>query len=571
MGYFSLKVNYSLVISFIFDIIINMPNDVILLNALSHELNDALSGGRVEKIYQPEVDEITVAVKSKGKLNTIVISASPTSPRAHLTAVKKENALNAPAFCMLLRKYLNGAILNSVQIFNFDRIIKFTFTARNELKDYNTYFLIAELMGRYSNIILTNSDFKIIDAIRRIHFDQSTSRYILPNLPYVLQPKNKISLDENKKLDEVFLQGFNNFNELPKLISGIGKETAEEIFTAVDPRKKLDELINIYNTPLYSPTLKTVNGKPKDYFVCKYASLDGEYTEYATLNECLDTYYTLYDGDERKKASSKTVTAALKRLQMKVERRIADYSQKIAEKDKAEKMRVYGELILNNLWQMSKQNAEKCTVFDYNGNKEITIKLDPSLSPQQNAQSYFKKYGKMKRGIEIAEAQLKELYVQREYLKSIEVSITTSTTKQEYDEILRELNVLSGYKKRSSDKSKEKPSRPAVFKYENCEIVFGRNNLQNAETTFKIASRTDVWLHVKNHHGSHVIIKGEYDENVLFRAAQIAAYYSDARNDGKVDVDYTQVKFVKKIPSALPGQVTYTNYKTITVPPLKED
>lgn len=547
-----------------------MPNDVILLNALSHELNDALSGGRVEKIYQPEIDEITLAIKSKGKLNTLVISASPTSPRAHLTTVKKENALNAPAFCMLLRKYLNGAIVGSVEIFNFDRIIKFTFNARNELKDDNTYFLIAELMGRYSNIILTDSDFKIIDAVRRIHFDQSTSRYILPNLPYVLQPKNKISLDENEKLDEIFSKGFESFNELPKLISGIGKETAQEIFSSENPRKKLDELINIYNSPSYSPTLATENGKPKDYFVCKYFSLCGEYREYATLNECLDTYYTLYDGDERKKASSKTVLTALKRLQTKIERRIADYSKKIADRDAAEKTRIYGELILNNLWQIPKQNADKCTVFDYNENKEITIKLDPAVSPQQNAQAYFKKYGKLKRGIEIAEAQLQELYVQREYLKSIEVSVATSSTKQEYDEILRELNVLSGYKKRTSSKAKEKPSHPAVFKYQNKEIIFGRNNLQNAEATFKIASRSDIWLHVKNRHGSHVIIKGDYDEAVLFRAAQIAAYYSDARDDDKVDVDYTQVKFVKKIPSALPGQVTYTNYKTITVSPLKE-
>ena len=542
-----------------------MPNDVILLNALAKELNSLLKGGRIEKIYQPEIDEITLNVKNNGKLHTLVISASPTSSRVHITTQKKENSLNAPAFCMLLRKYLAGSNISDISIFNCDRIIKITFDARNELKDKEQYYLIAELMGRYSNIILTDTSFRIIDAVRRIHLDQSTTRYILPNLPYVLQPKNKASLDDKDALDKVFSQKISDYNELPKLISGIGKESAKEIFYASSPRKEIDALFNIFGSEKYAPVLKIKDEKPVDYFVCKYATADGEYRNYATLNECLDVYYLLYDGDERKKASSKTVTTVLKRLQNKNERRIKDNTDKIADKDNMEKNRVYGELILNNIWKI--KSGESCTVTDYATGEEINIKLDPTMNPAQNAQAYFKKYNKLKRGVEIAEQQLATLYEQKEYLKSIETAINNCSTKQEFDEILNELNVLNGYKTKDKGRQKEKPSRPSRIKYRNCEIIYGKNNVQNNEVTFKESSRTDLWLHVKNIHGSHVIIKGEYDDDVILRAAQIAAYYSDGRNDSKVDVDYTLVKFVKKIPSSLPGQVTYTNYKTITVEP----
>ena len=545
-----------------------MPNDVILYHALAEELNDLLKGGRIEKIYQPEIDEITLSVKSNGKLHTLVVSASPTSPRIHITTQKKENSLNAPAFCMLLRKYLQGGNISDITVFNTDRIVKITFDARNELKDKERYYIIAELMGRYSNIILTDENYKILDAVRRIHFDQSTTRYILPGLDYVLQPKNKVSLDEKEQLDEVFKQEITDANELPKQISGIGKESAKEIFLSDNPRKKLDELFNIYGTPHFSPRMKVKDGKPVDYFVCEYVTAPGEYVMYPSLNECLDEYYTLYDGSERKKASAKTVTTVLKRLTTKNERRIKDNTDKIADEETMEKYRKYGELILNNLWQIKAGNS--CTVFDYETEKEISIPLDESLTPAINAKNYFKKYNKLKRGVEVAEEQLVGLYEQKEYLKSIETAIENCSTKQEFDEILKELNTLNGYKNKQKGKQKEKPSRPGKVLCGSCEIFFGKNNVQNNEVTFSIASRSDLWLHVKNLHGSHVVIRGEYDDEVLYKAAQIAAYYSEARENDKVEVDYTLVKYVKKIPSSLPGQVTYTNYKTIIVSPKAE-
>lgn len=547
----------------------NMPNDVILLNALANELNDLLSDGRIEKIYQPEIDEVTFAVKARGKIHTLVISASPSAPRTHITAGKKENSLNPPAFCMLLRKYLSGANLKNVGIFNYDRIIKFTFETRSELKDRAVYYLLAELMGRYSNIILTDENYKIIDAIRRIHFDQSTTRYILPNLQYVLQPKNKASLDDEKALQAVFNSGVSEYSLLPKLISGIGKETAKEIFFAENPYLKLQSLVNIYRSDLYAPVLKTENGKPIDYYVYRYTTAEGEFVPKTTLNECLDEYYTLLDGNERKKASSKTVNAVLKRMKEKIDRRISDYTEKIAEKEKAEKWKQFGETILGNIWKI-KTGDKFAEGTDYESGENIRIPLDENLSPSANAQIYFKKYSKAKKAAEIAEKQLEELYKQKEYLKSVELSVRDSETKQEYSEIIDELNRLNGKTGKQTNK-KEKTSRPVRVKTEFGEIIYGRNNLQNNEVTFKIADRNDLWLHVKARHGSHVVIKGEITDETLLKAARMAAFYSECRYDEKVDVDYTSVKYVKKIPSSLPGLVTYTNYKTITVSPADEN
>lgn len=546
-----------------------MPNDVILLKALADELNSSLKGGRIEKIYQPETDEITVLVKNNGKMHNLVISASPSSPRAHLSTQKKENSLSAPAFCMLLRKHLTGGNISDVSIFNYDRIIKFTIDARNELKDVKKYFLIAELMGRYSNIILTDDNFVIIDAIRRIHFDQSTTRYILPNLNYVLQPKNRVSLDDDAALDEVFSSPISSYDELPKLISGIGKETAKEIFSADNPREKIRELTNIYFEKSFRPVVtKNSDGKITDYYVYPYSTVNSDFEKSESLNDALNKFYLLRDGEERKKASSKTVTTVLKRLQAKNERRIEDNLSKIKDKDNAEKNRMAGTLLMNYLW-MIKPGDKSVTVDGFDGEK-VTIPLVADEKPAVTAKNLLKKYNKQKRAVEIAEIQLEELYKQRDYLKSIEVSITNSFTKTEYEEILKELNSINGYKQNKTEK-RQKPSAPTRLKFDCCEIIFGRNNLQNNDVTFKIADRGDLWLHVKNHHGSHVIIKGEYADETLLKAAEIAAYYSDANQDGKVEVDYTLVKFVKKIPSALPGQVTYTNYKTVIVTPKKEN
>lgn len=549
-----------------------MPNDVITLLAIANELDSALQKGRIEKIYQPENDEITLYVKVFRQVHVLVISASPAHPRIHITTQKKENAFSAPAFCMLLRKYLIGSSINKIEIFNNDRIVRLEVISQNDLKDVTKHYLIVELMGRYSNIILTDENMVIVDAIRRIHFDQSTTRYILPKLPYVLQPQTRITFDQTEKINDFFRTTELSTDQLIKNIGGISKETAAEIVSSENPYRTFCDFLKNIHSESYSPCLRYENKVLKDYYVSEYKSVPGEYVAYPTLNEALDDYYKLYDGSERKKTSTKTLTTFLKRLQQKTDRRISDNLKKLADADKKNQYQIYGELILSNAYRIKRgDNVLQCK--NYYTDESVSIPLDALLSPADNAQEYYKKYAKLKRAEEFANEQLSSLYEQKEYLKTIEISIENCSLKSEYDEILDELNALSGMKKKTGQKGKpkEKGSKPIKINVNGFDVYFGKNNLQNNEVTFSIANGGDTWLHVKNRPGSHVIIKGIPDENTLYRCACLAAFYSSAKDSEKTEVDYTLRKNVKKIPSSMPGMVTYTHYKTILVSPQKID
>lgn len=544
-----------------------MPNDVITLLAVAKELNSLLRQGRIEKVYQPENDEITLQIKVYKKTYTLVISANPSHPRIHISTQKKENAYSAPAFCMLLRKYLVGSYINNVDIFNNDRIIRIETISQNELKDVTKTYIIAELMGRYSNIILVDDSMKIIDAIKRIHFDQSTTRYILPKLPYTFQPQTRITFDQIDEIKKFLSSPIESKDDLIKNIGGISKETASEIFSSGDRFAKFADLLNINSSPNFSPCLRYENGSLKDYYITEYMSVPGDYVRYPSMNDALDDFYKFYDGNERKKASTKTLTSVLKRLQQKTERRIADNEKKLSDAEQMEKFRVYGELIISNIYAV-KHGDDSLQCENYYDGTQVTIPLDPLLSPSENAQEYYKKYAKLKRAQEIASEQLRAMLEQREYLKTIEVSIENCSLKSEYDEIMNELNGLSGIKNnKKKSYVKEKPSAPQKIIVEGFEVYFGKNNLQNNEVTFTIGKGGDTWLHVKNQAGSHVIIKGTPTDEIIFKCAQLAAFYSSAKSAEKVEVDYTLRKYVKKIPNALPGMVTYTNYKSILVSP----
>jgi predicted ribosome quality control (RQC) complex YloA/Tae2 family protein len=549
-----------------------MPLDVITLNAVTKELNSNLTGCRIEKVYQPEADEISLTIKSNRSMISLVISASPSHPRIHITTQKKENQLTAPAFCMLLRKYLIGGTIENIEIFNCDRIIKITIEARNELKDKIQYILMVELMGRYSNIILLRSDYIIVDAIRRIHLDQSTNRYILPNLTYELQPQNKIRLDENDKLLDFFSDNKNLSKDiLMQNISGISKETATELLKSDNIYEELKTFYNINESDKFAPCVLKKNGEVQDFFIKPYTTIQGEYQNMDTINECLDYFYSIVDHSVRKQYNTKEITLLLKRLQNKTSKRIIDNKNKIAESDKCDIYKQYGELIISNIYAI-KKGDDTLECYDYFNDKQIFINLDPQLSPSQNAQVYYKKYNKLKRAKEFANIQLEKLYIQDVYLKNIESSIMNCELKQEFNEIYNELVELSGVKKlKNQGKNKEKLSKPLYYKIDDFDVYVGKNSLQNVEVTFKIGENHDTWLHTKTYHGCHAIIKGNPDEKVIFKVAQIVAYFSEGRNSDKVEVDYTLRKFVKKIPASFVGLVSYTNYKTILVEPLLPD
>lgn len=543
-----------------------MPNDVITLNVVAHELNEVLTGGRIEKIYQPETDEITLFIKNNRTYHTLVISANPSNPRIHLSTQKKENSLNAPAFCMLLRKYLIGSYIQNISIFNSDRIIKIAVISKNELKDINTFYIMAELMGRYSNIILTTQNEIILDAIKRIHFDQSTTRYILPNLKYELQPQNRISLFDNKALNTFFEKSEISADDILKQISGIGKETAREIINSKTPFLKLKEMLGLIPEKPFKPCLRYENGVLRDYYIMPYSTLSGDYEIHDSINGALDKFYLLYDSTERKKHSTKTVVTLLNRLKSKTERRIADNTKKLDESEKKDEYKKFGEILLTNLYRV-KPNEKTVVCYDYYNNCDVSINLDPKISPADNAQSYYKKYNKLKRSGEIARQQLDILINQREYLKTIETAINNCSLKSEYDEILSELNSLAGLRQNIKKNNKEKKAQPTHFKVNGFDVYLGKNNLQNNEVTFNIADSKDLWLHVKANHGAHIIIKGQPDDMTISKCASVAAFYSDAKLSEKVEVDYTLKKYVKKMPGAMPGMVTYVNYNSVLVKP----
>ncbi len=438
--------------------------------------------------------------------------------------------------------------------------------------DKVTMYLLCEIMGRYSNIILTKEDFTIIDAIKRVHFDVSDTP-VLPNLKYSKPPQKKISLDDDKSLQELF----ENENQVDvsfiiNNISGISKDTAKEIIQRKENGyyETIKSFFNIYHTDLYKPCLRyDKDNFVKDFYITPYLSAKGKYVHFDSINTCLDKFYQEFDLEVRKKTDTKQLVKLLKRLKNKLEKRKSDYSEKIEESKKAKTYKQWGELILANLYRIKKGDTLlKC--LNFYDNTEVEIPLDEKLFPNQNAQVYFKKYRKLKKAKEIAIQQLKIIEKQKQYLKSIETALQTSSSKQEFKEIQDELLILGNLKKpeKSQKRLKEQPSKPMHINIEGVDVYVGKNNLQNDKVTFEIGMSNDTWLHAKGYHGSHTIIRHSFPpESILTRAAEICAYYSEAKGDAKVEIDYTLRKNVKRQKGGMPGMVDYKNYKTIVVTP----
>ncbi len=545
-----------------------MPSDVITLSALCKELDSGLSGGKIEKIYQPENDELTFTIK-KGGIRTLLISANANLPRIHITEQKKENPFSASSFCMLMRKYAGGGIIQNISLLAWDRIIKIELISRNEMGDKTPYFILAELMGRYSNIILTDSNFTIIDAIKRINIDQNAERPILPKLKYTVPRQNRITLGDTAALTELFsTQQDVDEKFLLENISGISKDTAKELIARGEKLSGLQNFLEINSSADYKPCLRfDQNGKAADFHITPYKSQSGDYTFFSSLNDAIERYYLDRATEQQKKFNTKELVKLLTRLQTKTERRIAEHQKKLEECDRSDTLRIYGELILSNLHKL-KKGDKTLVCLNFYDNAEVTIPLNELLPPNKNAQAYFKRYTKLKRAKEISLQQLDMLYVQRQYLQTFASAIKTSDTKQEYQEILEELRAVDGRKVQNPKKQKKSaPSAPLHIIFEGADIYVGKNNIQNNAVTFSIASSNDLWLHAKDYHGAHTIIKGNVTDRILQRAAEICAYFSETKDSPKAEIDYTLRKNVKRHKSGVPGLVTYTDFKTVVVQP----
>lgn len=575
-----------------------MALDGITVSSIVKELKENLIGSRIDKIHQPEKDEIILNIRGFGVSYKLLLTANSTSPRIHFTDITKKNPLEAPIFCMVLRKHIaNGKILNVKQI-EFDRIIEIYIEALNEMGDMSSKKLIIEMMGKHSNIILVDQNNVILDSIKRINFQKSSVREVLPGKNYITPPnqkENPIDLDKNKwdsvlnentELDiSTFITknymgiSFNlidsicNEIEKSRVISTLTTKEKEQIY--INFNKLLE---NVKNRNYINYIVYNKENNPQDFHsieLIQYKNINKK--TYESVSNMLETFYKekdlTYRINQKTYDIKKIVQNAIDRCKNK--KRIYDKTLKNIENRDA--LKIKGELITANIYNLEK-GMENFKAQNYNDENlsEIIIELDKNLTPVENAQKYYKKYNKYKRTFLALQEQIKQNEEEQFYLETVMNNINNCIDENDIEGIRNEL-FQSGFIKKRKNKKKQKsqPLKPLHYVSENgFNIYVGKNNIQNDELTLKFAKNTDYWFHTKDIAGSHVILKTdgkEPKEEDLIYAAKLCAYYSKAKDSSNVPVDYTYKKYVKKINGAKPGMVIYTNNKTLYVTPKKEE
>lgn len=568
-----------------------MSFDAIVTRALTDEFNNNYIGARVDKIYQTEKDEIMINMRSKDGSFKVLVSASSNNPRFYVSKISKENPSEAPLFSMILRKNLSGSKLVKVEQFGFDRAAQFVFSGYNEFHEEALYYLVVEIMGKYSNIVLCNENHKVIDAIKRVSTVMSSKREIEPGLIYERPPVfdrvSPISVDEedlkNMMTNNADLE-LRDF--LMRSFLGLSTEIANKILfdAAIDDKNLLKNLDENDANKFISSFIKTFEEvKEKNYSfniyklserksaynainLNQYASLEKE--NFSSISELLDKYY--YEKDQKDRIAQRsqnmrhTISANLKRAKNKLQKQ----KEEMLESANRETYKVYADLISSNIHKISKGLKEIKLENFYDNMNEISVPLDQKLSAVQNAQKYYKRYQKMKQREIVLEKQIENTEDEINYLELVSDAIDRTDDVKNLDEIYFEL-IKNNYIKKDK-KIKNKPKKIAIHSVDyddTSKVYYGKNNLQNEYITFKVADKNDVWMHVKGFPGSHVVIKsgGYPSDELLVFAAKIAAKNSKAKDSNKVDVDFTTRKNVKKHPSGKTGLVNYVNFKTITV------
>lgn len=526
-----------------------MPYDGLVTRTIKNELSDLILLGKIDKIHQPSKDEIIIHIRNNRINYKLLLSSNASNCRAHLTNYDKPNPPRPFNFCMVLRKYLLGAKLLNISQFSNDRILEFDFENINELGDKESKTLVIEIMGKHSNIILLNNNRNIIDSIKHVDFEMSSVREVMPGRPYEYPPiHDKINpFETDKELNENNYIGISTlgFNE----IKNIG-------------------LSNFINATI-EPCIMYQNDKLIDFYFTRPTTIETTIKEYNSMSETIDEYYNTKLNFAALNSYKSELSQLISKQLNKTEKKLKIAQNKIKESSNLEEYKIKGELISANIYRI-KPNQETITLENfYDEYKPIELKLNPYITPAQNAQAYFKKYNKLKNTISACSIQEDELSNEIQYLDSILFSIDNANSREDLNLVKDEL-ITSGYIKESKKKEKETTSSYLTFNYMGFEILVGRNNIQNDMLTFKVAMKNDIWLHAKNIPGSHTIIKTqnkELPDEVLEYAASLAALHSKAKNSPKVEIDYTKAVYVKKIHGAKPGMVTYTNFKTVYIEP----
>lgn len=574
-----------------------MALDAVCIRCLVKEINEKITGGRIDKIYQPEKDEIVLTVRTYEKIYRLVLCANSTYPRIHFTNTGKKNPATAPLFCMLLRKHLQSGKILSVKQAGLERIIEFEIESYDELGDLTVKKLIIEIMGRHSNIILTIND-KIIDSIKRIDLTVSSVRQVLPGLRYEYPPKRSgvplTEADKSLKID-MSKDGEFCFKSIMAAVSGISPLLAREIvyncFGRTDIKNGQTEnaetlltgetvrLAEMVKNNKFQPVLLTdaFTGRLADFSAVSVNQYESAVTkeENVSMSDIIDRFYLKKDSAERMRQKSMDLVKLLNMYKERAAKKQGILRTTLKEAENKDKYKIYGELITANLYKI-KEGDKTAEVENYyeEDQPNIKIPLDIALTPPQNAQRYFKRYQKARNAEIEAAKQLKENEEALNYLDSTLTAVLNAEAECDLNAIRTEL-AEQGYLKRVALKKTKKmqnTSKPLHFiSSDGFDIYAGKNNTQNDYLTLKLANSNDLWFHTKNIHGSHVIIKLGLDKNVpeatIAEAAKIAAYYSQARESAQVPVDYTRIKNVKKPNGAKPGMVIYDGYNTLYVTP----
>ena len=561
-----------------------MAFDGIIANSVLNELKSNLNNSRIEKIHMPTKNDVVLVFHCNREKLKLLISIDASNARFHFTKQTRENPAKAPQFCMVLRKYIQGAKLINIIQYGLDRVFALEVENINELGDLVRYKLFIELMGKYSNLILVNNENKILDSMRHVDYTMSSIREVLPAREYILPS----TLDKNEFIGMTYEQFIANIQlagmdpyfsqeNMSKIIAnqfvGFSKTFIDILLKHCNisdnfNKENTTKLFNTINLILHNSNERLLNvvNYDKDYHVdLNNFSTSNNPT---SISDFLDVFYSNKETMQTLKTAKFNLQKDVITFKSKYEKNLKRVNEILNDAEEMEKYKLFGELISGNIYRMSIGMKEIELENYYDNNSLITIPLKENFTPARNAQAYFKKYTKLKNAISYANTQKEDYEKNIDYLEDVLYLISETNSISELENIKLEL-AEAGYIKMAAGKKKyhdEIALEPIVYTLDGIDILVGRNNLQNDKLTLKEAKKSYTWLHTKDIHGSHVIIKSDtIPDNVLEYAARLAVKHSQAKDSSKVPVDYTLVKYVHKPNGAKPGKVIYTNYKTIII------
>ena len=576
-----------------------MPLDALCLSGVVAELKPILTGAKIDKVHQPGRDEIILALRLGRGNGRLLLSASPNHPRLQMTELSRENPAAPPMFCMLLRKHLMGGRILSVEQPHLERIVELRLEMLDELGDRKERRLILEAMGRRANLVLVDDQGRIVDCLRRVDGDMSAQRQLLPGLFYRLPPAmdkaDPTALDGaewlrqveqapgESRVDHWLLDTFGGWSplvcrEIAFRAGGRVDITFDELGAQgrVRVAEAAEALLNSVKENNFTPTVISIEKRPKDFtfFPAEQYEEAGACAAYPTFSALMDRFYEQRENQERIRQKGQDLIRSVTNARDRTARKIANQQRELEATQDRERLRQFGDIITSNLHTMERGMAtlRALDFYDPEG-AEVDIKLDPLLTPQQNAAKYYKEYNKAKTAEEMLTIQLEKGRRELDYLNSVLENITLAEGERDLQEIRQEL-ADTGYLRRQTkgkDKGRRLSPKPMEFRSTaGLRISVGKNNVQNDLLTCKQAFKSDIWFHTQKIHGSHVILwtgGAQPDLQSLNEAACLAAWFSQGRESGKVPVDYTPVKYVKKPAGARPGMVVYTTYETAWVTP----